>query len=139
MPSLGYQTEIWRECTIICGACSLVILVRVRDVIREFPRAFFNFAFVIGFCIIFMFLGHCLSFIDGVSCRNEGAPWDSTERVAGRADLAVDLETPAKSDFVSDPILRGPSHYNVEGTHAWWSKVFDHFMCSQGYFGGCNL
>ena len=82
MPRLDHKTQIGRQSTVIGRPSCLVVLVRFGDVVGELAGTLFNLAFVVGFGVVFVFLGHCLHFVDGMGGTDEGAPGYAREGVA---------------------------------------------------------
>lgn len=97
MPGLDHQTQVRRQGPIVRGSRGFIVLVGGRNVVRELSRAFLDFAFIIGFGVVFVLLGHSFHLVDGVGGADERAPGDAVQGVAGGANFAVDLEAAAEA------------------------------------------
>ena len=130
---LDDQAQIRGQSTVVGKPSGLVVLVRIRDVVRQLSGSLLDLALVVGLGIVLVLLGQRLGLIDGQDRTDESSVRDSAERVACRADLSVDLETTAKSICACYEL--GVSFLlgrNVR-TYAWASKVLSHCWWTQGY------
>jgi len=100
VPSLDHQTEIRRQGSVVRRTRRLVVLVRVRDVVRELAGTLLDLALVVGLGVVFVLFREALGFVYRHHVADERAVGDSAERVAGGADLAVDLEAAAEGAVV---------------------------------------
>lgn len=74
----------------------MVILVGRRKVVGELAGPLLNVALVVGFRVVLILLREGLRLVDRQDGADKAAVRYSAERVAGRTDFAVDLETAAK-------------------------------------------
>lgn len=97
---LGDERKIRGQSTVVGGAGSLVVLVGVGDVVGKLAGALLDLALIVGLGVVLVLLSKGLGLVDGHHGADKCAPWDTGERVARGADLAVDLETTAESGVV---------------------------------------
>jgi len=88
---LGHQREIGGQSTRIPGPGGLVIGIRRRHVIGQFPGPLEHFTLVVRSVLVLDLFGHPLDLVDGVGDTDEVSPGDPIERMTGRTDLPVDL------------------------------------------------
>jgi hypothetical protein len=91
MARLGHQTEVGRERAGVRRTRGLLVRVRRGEVVRELAGPLEHLAVVVRAVLVLDLLGHRARLVRGVAHADEVAPRDAVERVAGGADLAVDL------------------------------------------------
>lgn len=97
---LGNERKIRGQSTVVGGAGSLVVLVRVGNVVGKLAGALLDLTLVVGLGVVLVLLSKGLGLVDSHHGADKCAPWDTGERVARGADLTVDLETTAESGVV---------------------------------------
>lgn len=97
MAGLDNQAEIGRESTTVTGAGGLIIWVGWGHVVGKFSGTLEHLSLVVGTIRVFDLLSHCARFISGMGYADQVAPGNAVERMAGSADLAVDLISTANA------------------------------------------
>jgi hypothetical protein len=98
--SLGDERKIRGQSTVVGGTASLVVLVRVGNVVGKLAWALLDLTLIVGLGVVLVLLCKGLGLVDSHHGTDKCAPWDTGERVAGGANLTVDLETTAESSVV---------------------------------------
>jgi hypothetical protein len=92
---LDHQGKIWGVGSRITGSGLLLVGVRLRHVVRGLSGALEHIANIVRSISVLEFLGHGLDLSLGVRNTDQVAPCNAVERVAGSANLLVNLVTTA--------------------------------------------
>ena len=96
MTGLDHERKIRGKGTVVGSTGGLVVLVGAGKVVGELSGALLDLTLVVGLGIELVLLGKGLSLIDGHEVTDKVAVGNALERVAGSANLLVDLETSAE-------------------------------------------
>lgn len=88
---LGNEGQIRGKSSLIGGSGSLLVRVGAGNVVGELSGSLSGVTLIIGLVVILELLSESLGLIGGVGHAHEVSPGDSVQRVAGGADLLVDL------------------------------------------------
>jgi len=80
--ALDDERQIWRKSTLVGSTSSLLVGVRVRDVVGKLSDTLHDVADIVGLVVVLALLGHSLGLINGVCNSHQCTPWDTGERVA---------------------------------------------------------
>lgn len=130
MSGLDDQAEIRRESTTVARTRCLLVRVRSREVVGEFPWALEHLAIVVRAVGVLDLFSHRTRFLGGMRHADQVAPGNAVERMAGSADLAVYLVTSANTETAG---LKRWRRRLLMRTHLAWSKVSNQPWCGQGY------
>lgn len=88
---LGDQRKIRGKSSLVGGSGGLLVGVGAGNVVGELSGSLSGVTLIIGLVVVLELLGKGLDLIGGVGNAHEVSPGDSVQRVAGGADLLVDL------------------------------------------------
>lgn len=94
---LDDEGQVRRQGTGVGEARGLFVGVRVGQVVRQLAGALLDDALLVGLVIVLVLLGHGLGLVGGQDGADQSAVGHTVERVAGGADLTVDLEATTKT------------------------------------------
>ncbi len=97
MTGLDNQAQIGGKGTVVGKTSSLLVLIRCRNVVGELTRAHLDLALLIGFAGVLVLFGESLGLVDSEDSSDKSTEGDTVQRVAAGANLAVNLETSAKT------------------------------------------
>ena len=97
MTGLDHQGEIWWVSTGVSGSGLLLVGVRLGHVIGRLSGALEHITDIVGSIGVLKLLGHGLDLSLGVGDADQVTPGNTIERVAGSANLLVNLVTTANA------------------------------------------